>query len=297
MSRTAVGPSGLTHTWRCNVAGSVAAIALLLTPPSACGQTPTEGQGDLPPQEAVPGVPGYRHELAPRALAVRATGGISIDGRLDEAIWREAPPVTEFIQEDPAEGEPATQRTEFRVAYDEVAIYIGAMLYDTEEVATRRARRDPRRGDFDFIQVGLDSYHDHETVYRFAVNPSGTRRDAVSGRGRRGPGGGGGGDDSWDPVWEAATEIQASGWSAEMRIPFSQLRFRPDEEQIWGIEFRRNIHRNQETVTFPFVPTLEQGGASRFAHLDGITGIEPGRRLELLPYLAGRAEYLSLIHI
>ena len=160
-------------------------------------------------------------------------------------------------------------------------------------MTTRRARRDPRRGDFDFIQVGLDSYHDHETVYRFAVNPSGTRRDAISGRGRGGPGGGGGrGDDSWDPVWEAATEIHASGWSAEMRIPFSQLRFRPDEEQIWGIEFRRNIHRNQEIVTFPFVPTLEQGGASRFAHLDGITGIEPGRRLELLPYVAGRGEYL-----
>ena len=292
MSHAAVNPFGLTQPRRRNAAAPIAVIAFLLTPPPVSGQTPTEGQGDLPPAEAVLGAGGYRHDLAPRALAIRTTGGISLDGRLDEAVWREAPSVTEFIQEDPAEGEPATQRTEFRVAYDEVAIYIGATLYDTEEVTTRRARRDPRRGDFDFIQVGLDSYHDHETVYRFSVNPSGTRRDAVSGRGRRGPGGGGGGDDSWDPVWEAATEIHASGWSAEMRIPFSQLRFRPDEEQVWGIEFRRNIHRNQEIVTFPFVPTLEQGGASRFAHLDGISGIEPGRRLELLPYLAGRAEYL-----
>ena len=272
------------------------AILFIVTPPGALGQTPTEAQGGVPVRasEAQGGSPGYRHELAPRARAIPASGEISLDGRLSEAVWNEAPAITDFIQQDPAEGEPATQRTEFRVAYDDVAIYIGAMLYDTQAVTTRRARRDPQRTDFDFIQVGLDSYHDHQTVYRFSVNPSGTKHDAVAGRGRGGgPGGGGGGDDSWDPVWDVATEIGESGWSAEMRIPFSQLRFRPDEEQTWGIDFRRNTHRTQELVTFPFVPTLEQGGASRFAHLDGIAGVEPGRRLEVMPYLAGRAEYLK----
>ncbi|MCH7892133.1 MAG: hypothetical protein IH921_11585 [Gemmatimonadetes bacterium] len=91
-----------------------------------------------------------------------------------------------------------------------------------------------------------------------------------------------------------ATQVTEAGWSAEMRIPFSQLRFSPDEEQVWGIQIRRNIHRNQERVAYPFTPTLERGGASRFTHLDGIEGIEPGQRLELLPYVAARGEYLQL---
>ena len=171
------------------------------------------------------------------------------------------------------------------------------MLYDDFPITTRLRRRDPTSGDFDYIQVSLDSYHDHETVYQFGVNPSGTRRDAVSSSGGgsgRGGRGGGGGDSSWDPVWDASTQITEQGWSAEMRIPFSQLRFSRDEEQVWGIELQRNIHRNQERVSYPFTPTLEQGGPSRFTHLDGIEGIEPGQRLELLPYVAARGEYLQL---
>ena len=108
----------------------------------------------------------YNHDLGPRARAVRTRTQIDLDGRLDEPVWIEAPVITDFIQEDPAEGEPGTQRTEIRVAYDDAAIYIGAMLYDTNPITTRLARRDPRGGDFDFIQVSLDSYHDHETAYR-----------------------------------------------------------------------------------------------------------------------------------
>lgn len=300
MRGTASAPRAPVRAWGARGAAihSVLPALFIVTSPGAFGQIPTEAQAGARARasEVLAGSPVYRHELAPRARAFRTSSEISLDGRLSEAIWSEASAITDFIQQDPAEGEPATQGTEFRIAYDNVAIYIGAMLYDTEDVTSRRARRDPQRSDYDFIQVGLDSYHDHETVYRFGVNPSGTKRDAISGRGRGGgPGGGGGGDDSWDPVWDAATLIHESGWSAEIRIPFSQLRFRPDEEQIWGIEFQRNIHRNQERVTFPFVPTLEQGGASRFAHLDGIAGIEPGRRLEILPYLAGRAEYLKQV--
>jgi hypothetical protein len=245
----------------------------------------------------------YDHGSAVRARAVRVQGAIDLDGRFDEPVWTEAPALTEFIQEDPAEGEPGTQRTEVRVAYDDAAIYIGAMLYDTSPITTRLSRRDTWSGEFDYVTISLDSFHDHETAYQFSVNPSGAIRDAVSssggGGGRPGggggrPGGGGGGDSSWDPVWDVATLITESGWSAEMRIPFSQLRFSPDDEQVWGIEIERNIHRSQERVAFPFTPTLERGGASRFAHLDGIEGIAQGRRLELLPYVAGRGEHLQL---
>ena len=239
----------------------------------------------------------YDHELAPTAHAVLTQTEIDLDGRLDEPVWTAAPPITEFRQEDPDEGALGTERTEFRLAYDDNAMYVGAILHDSHPVTTRLARRDAGRDDFDRISISLDSYHDHETAYQFTVNPSGAIRDAVSssGGGVGGGGAAGGGDSSWDPVWEVATQVTESGWSVEMRIPFSQLRFSPGGEQVWGIEIKRNIHRNQERVAFPFTPTLERRGASRFAHLDGIEGIEPGRRLELLPYLAGRAEYLQLL--
>jgi len=267
-------------------------IILLATSPEglrAQGVGGNQGGPEPAPEEMVTAE--YDHDSAARARAVRAQTVIDVDGRLDEPVWAEAPPITEFIQEDPAEGEPGTERTEFRVAYDDDAIYIGAMLYDRSPITTRLARRDPGGGDFDYITISLDSYHDHETTYRFTVNPSGTYGDAVS---SSGGGRGGRGDTSWDPVWDVATRITEAGWSAEMRIPFSQLRFSPDEEQVWGIEIKRNIHRNQERVAYPFTPTLERGGASRYTHLDGIEGIESGRRLELLPYMAARGEYLQL---
>ena len=271
------------------------ALILLSTPLGVWAQVPEAGQESTEPAPEETVDAEYDHDSAARVRAVRVRTSIDVDGRLDEPVWAQAPPITDFIQEDPAEGEPGTERTEFRVAYDGDAIYIGAMLYDRFPITTRLARRDPGSGAFDFITVSLDSYHDHETAYQFSVNPSGTIRDAVSSSGGGGGGrGGGGGDTSWDPVWDVATRITEEGWSAEMRIPFSQLRFSPENEQVWGIEIKRNIHRNQEQVAFPFTPTLERGGASRFTHLDGIEGIEPGQRLELLPYVAARGEYLQL---
>ena len=269
---------------------------LLSTPPGLHAQVTGSAQGGTVPgqDEAVDAETvdaEYDHEFAARARAVRTQTSIDVDGRLDEPVWAEAPAITDFIQSNPAEGEPGTQPTEFRVAFDDNAIYIGAMLYDSFPISGRLTRRDMGAGDFDYITINLDSYHDHETSYSFSVNPSRSRRDAVS---SSGGGGGGGGDTSWDPVWEVATQITEVGWSAEMRIPFSQLRFSPDEEQVWGIQLNRNIHRNQERLAYPFTPTLERGGASRYAHLDGIEGIRSGQRLELLPYVAARGEYLQL---
>jgi hypothetical protein len=279
-----------------NVRTDTLALILLCTPLGLRAQAEAE-QGNPEVTQEQTADTEYDHDESVRARAVRARTGIDVDGRFDEPVWAEAPPITEFIQEDPAEREPGTERTEIRVAYDDDAIYIGATLYDSFPVTTRLSRRDAPNSDFDFITVSLDSYHDHETAYQFRVNPSGAIRDAVSSRGGGGGGGfgggGGGGDSSWDPVWNVATQISESGWSAEMRIPFSQLRFSRADEQVWGIEIKRNIHRKQERVAYPFTPTLERGGASRFAHLDGIEGIEPGRKLELLPYTAARAEYLQ----
>ncbi len=231
----------------------------------------------------------YRHALAPRARAARVDAPISIDGALDDAAWLDAPPITDFLQTLPFEGEAASERTEVRLAYDDVAIYIGAILDDRSPVTTRLARRDAGLDDSDVLVVLLDSYHDHETAYRFWTNPSGVKGDAIITGNSLGRG-----DSSWDPVWDLATEVTDAGWVVEMRIPFSQLRFSPSDLQVWGVQFERDINRNQENATFPFTPTLERAGVSRFAHVDGIEGIETGRRLELLPYVAARGEYLQL---
>ncbi|MDH3205547.1 MAG: carbohydrate binding family 9 domain-containing protein [Gemmatimonadota bacterium] len=278
--------------------GPALAILALVSATALGAQTPETPSGQA--RLTAAGMPGpeYQHEFAPTATAIPVSGSIDIDGRLEDATWAAATPITDFIQQVPLEGEPGTQRTEVRLAYDDNALYVGVMMYDDGPVSGVMARRDIGRGNFDFFQLSLDSFHDHETTYDFFINPTGTFRDAVGGGGGGGGDGGGrgggGSDASWDPVWTRATQVTAEGWSLEMRIPFSQLRFSRAEEQVWGIRFQRTIYRTQERTIFPFVPTLDRGGASRYGHLQGITGIEPGQRLELLPYVAARGEYLNL---
>lgn len=247
------------------------------------------------------------HAAAPRARAVPTEEIIQVNGNLDEGVWAGAPPVTEFTQMDPEEGRPVSERTEVRIVFDAQALYIGAMLYDRGPLVTRLARRDAMIPDSDFFVVLIDSYHDHQTAYRFATNPSGMRRDEIvsGGGGGGGPGRGGGGggrgggrgfgggfgDTSWDPIWDVATAVTDSGWVVEMRIPFSQLRFSRDDEQTWGIQIERKINRKQEQAVFAFTPKLERGGVARYGHLEGIRGIAAGRRVEILPYIGARAEY------
>ncbi|MDR0788287.1 MAG: carbohydrate binding family 9 domain-containing protein [Gemmatimonadota bacterium] len=220
---------------------------------------------------------------APRAAAVRATGPISIDGRFDEADWATAPVIRDFTQTDPFEGEPVSQRTEVRLLFDDNALYVGAWLYDTGPVSSRLTRRDAL-SDTDLFRVTIDSYHDHQTAFLFGVNPAGVRLDQQISTG--------GSDESWDPVWDAATDRTPEGWFAEMRIPLSQLRFSAEPRQTWGIQLERQIYRNQETAFFAFVPKLERGGVQRYGHLDGIEDIRPSRRIELLPYVTARGEFL-----
>jgi len=273
---------------------------LVAVPPVAAAQNPQDRTEAEEEQQNVPAAAGaavgvttedYVHELAPRAQAVDAAGStIAVDGSLDEAVWGEAPPITEFVQIVPLEGRPGSERTEVRIVYDEEAVYVGAVLHDSRPVTTQLARRDAMLSASDAFEILFDSYHEHETAYQFATNPSAVRRDAIV----SGGGTGGGTDFSWDPVWDVATQVTSTGWSLEMRIPFSQLRFRPTEEHVWGIQIERTIQRNQEMVTFPFTPTLERGGISRYGHLDGLVDLEAGKRLELLPYVAARGEYLQL---
>jgi hypothetical protein len=221
----------------------------------------------------------YVHDRdAPTIRAVRLSGTIAVDGRLDEAPWETAPVADRFTQSDPHEGEPPSQRTEVRILYDDAYIYFGARMSDSGQVRTRLGRRDAYLANTDYLTISLDTYHDHLTSFSFLVNPSGVRGDRA------------GFDNSWDPVWEVATSIDADGWTAEIRIPFSQLRFRRDSVQTWGIQLSRTIARTEETMVFAYTPRAERGGASRYAHLVGLEGLRPGRRLEALPYVTTRAE-------
>lgn len=261
-------------------------LAVPLAGPMALAAQNTGNGADEVPAESPAG---YNHADAPQVRALRTDETIHLDGWLNEGAWRAAIPATEFTQLDPNEGAPATQRTEVYFLYTDRALYVGARLYDSGAVASRLGRRDDQLGNSDWFTVILDSYHAHRTAFRFQVNPAGVRGDAVV-TGERGFFGDGG-DDSWDPVWRVKTTVRDSGWIAEMRIPFSQLRFSTAEEQVWGIQISREISRNQEEVFFAFTPSSERGGVPRYGHLVGLESISTGSPLELLPYVVSRAEY------
>jgi hypothetical protein len=246
-----------------------AVAALVLTSAVAAQEAPRPG--DLPP-----------HAAAPIAQALRIEEPIRVDGVLDESVWERATPVTQFTQIRPDEGRAASERTEIRILFDDAAIYIGARMYDSQPVSTRLGRRDQWMSS-DWLTVIFDSYHDHRTAVGFEVNPSGVRRDQTRATG-------GGEDDSWDPVWEVATTIDDEGWTAEMRIPFSQLRFNPGAEQTWGLQLERNLERRGEFSVWSFTPSTHAGGIARFGHLEGLRDLRMGRRVEVLPYAVLRGE-------
>ncbi|MEJ2541068.1 MAG: DUF5916 domain-containing protein [Gemmatimonadota bacterium] len=214
-------------------------------------------------------------------------GRVSIDGVLDEAAWSQAPVVDAFTQVDPQEGAPASERTEARILYDTEALYIGVRLWDRGSVQSRMGRRDMPLLDSDWFGVVIDSYHDHRTGFVFDVNPAGVQRDAV----KSVTGSGGEADDnSWDAVWEVATRVDADGWTAEYRIPFSQIRFSEEPDQVWGLLLERVIGRRGEYATSTFVPKTERGGIPSYGHLLGVREIQQGNTLELLPYVVARTE-------
>ena len=223
------------------------------------------------------------HAAAPTVTAAPATRVIALDARLDDADWANAVVATGFRQSDPIDGAPATERTEVRVLYDHDAVYVGARLYDSSgRISTRLGRRDSDIADSDWFIVVFDSYHDHTGGYRFRVNPSGVFGDEANG------------DRSWNPVWQVATAVDSAGWTVEMRIPFSQLRFSPAADQVWGVQFLRQIRSKAENVVFSHSPKRERGGSSRFGHLLGIREIKRDKALELLPYVAASAEYRAV---
>ena len=239
-----------------------------------------------PPPDGAPALAGRPVGAPNTVTAVRVQRAPALDGRLDDPAWALAPAVTDLRQTDPAEGAAVSEATEVRILYDEAAVYIGARLFDRTpaKIVRRLARRDASSHSDEF-RVFLDSYHDRRTAFEFIVNAAGVKRDILIGAD------GAFDDASWDPVWQAAVSIDSLGWSAEIRIPLSQLRFAKEQDQVWGVHFVRWIERKNEQAMFPFIGKKENGLVSRFADLVGIRDVGAPKRLEILPYTVGRGTY------
>ena len=221
-----------------------------------------------------------------RVVTATATAeAIQIDGRLNESAWAQGVAADQFFQLDPDEGMPATERTEAIVLYDSDAIYVGARLFDSapDSIVARLGRRDADQ-ESDFFGVMLDPYLDRRSGYYFGLNAAGTLYDGVLVNDNS--------DDSdWDGVWQGRVQRTSYGWTAEMRIPYSQLRFYRQERYVWGINYIRGISRKQERAFLVYTPSDESGFVSRFPELVGIQDISPSRQLEIIPYVTSRASY------
>jgi hypothetical protein len=223
--------------------------------------------------------------MVPQVRAMRAVQPLVVDGRLDDPVWRTAERVSGFLQRDPLEGKAASESTVVYVAYDDAAIYIGARMYDPhpDSIVGRLGRRDDYANS-DRFNVFLDPYHDRRSGVYFGVDAAGTLYDGVLLNDDWD-------DDSWDGVWDGHVQIDSLGWTAELRIPYSQLRFHAAPQYVWGVNFSRDIARRHERDYLVYTPKNGSGFVSRFPELVGITAVTPPPRLEVLPYTRARAEF------
>ena len=186
-----------------------------------------------------------------------------IDGRLDDETWQRAQAIDDMVQNDPDNMQPPTERTSVKVLYDDRSVYVGVINYmrDPSKITTALGRRDtfPRS---DSIKITFDPRHDHLTAYTFDSNPAGVQGDMTWFDDTRS-------STDYDAVWEVRTQITAEGWTAEFRIPFSQLRFSltPGEAVVWGFNIRRDIVYNAEVIRWVATPRGAQGFVSRFGHI------------------------------
>ncbi|MFB6274192.1 MAG: DUF5916 domain-containing protein [Salinibacter sp.] len=226
--------------------------------------------------------PALTHQLQ----AFRVDTPPELDGRLDEAVWAQADSATGFQQTRPSPGAPASHRTVARILYDDDHIYVGARMYDDpDSIAAQVLGRD-EFGYTDRFIVSLGSYNNDRNAFRFRVGPAGSRVDGFLSSDTNE-------DISWDGVWTAKTHIDSLGWTVEIRIPLSQLRYAPipkNETATWGLNFKRDIARRSESVSWaPLDPTVGRT-VSLYGSLRGLRGLRASRNLEIRPYTVGRLE-------
>ncbi|MBC6989432.1 DUF5916 domain-containing protein [Hymenobacter sp. BT491] len=236
------------------------------------------------PAASTSATPGPKRQLQ----AVRITEAIKLDGVLDEAVWQQAPIASDFIQQRPNPGVPEKHKTEVRVLYDDAALYVGAIMHDSspDSILHEITQRD-NFGNTDLFSVFLDTYHDQLNGYNFTVTTSGVQLD-----GRYSPAGGE--DFNWNAVWDARTSIRGTDWIAEMRIPYSAIRFSNAPEQLWGLNFARQRKRDNAQFFWNEVKPAVDGFVNQWGDLRGVRDIKPPLRLSLTPYVSAYVNHNPL---
>lgn len=214
--------------------------------------------------------------------ALPIASDIRIDGSLDEDAWKQAPVATDFVQRQPFNGKPATQKTEVRILYDNTGIYVGAMMYDSapDSILRQRGLRDVSDINADYFIFVVNAFNDGLNAFCFMVYASDVQADfriiATANQD----------DPTWDAVWQSKAKITTNGWVCEMKIPYSAIRFPKQEEQTWQINFQRDVRRKRETTTWSRVDNKIQGYVNQSGLLTGIRNIKPPLRLSLMPYVS-----------
>ncbi len=261
------------RSWlRVSIAHTFGCVAGLAAPSLVDTQTPPRGDS-LP---------------RPSLEVLRISEPIQIDGRLDEGAWARAATASDFVQRAPFDGAPATERTVARVLMDERNVYVGFRLYDSRPdlMGRQLARRDAGDTYTDWIWVGFDTYGDRRTAFAFGVSPRGAQRDAYAFND-------GEIDFQWDAVWQSAAQVDSLGWTVEMRIPLSQLRYAAgDSTRNWGLQFLRSLARNGEAAFWSPRPANAPGDVSRYGVQSGLGTLEGAVPLEIIPYLRSQVATL-----
>ncbi|WP_405251496.1 DUF5916 domain-containing protein [Dokdonia sp. Asnod3-C12] len=205
----------------------------------------------------------------------------NIDGDLSDAAWNNVEWSTDYLQFEPDVGTPPTKQTKMKITYDDKNLYVAfhCLESDKSKIERRLGRRDDFPGDW--VEINIDSYNDDRTAFSFTASASGVKGDEfVSNNGNF--------DSSWNPIWYLATGEDEQGWTAEMRIPLSQLRFSAEDVQTWGIQSTRRYFANEERSTWQPLPANPPGWVSEFGELRGIKGIKPQKQLEIQPFVLGQ---------
>ena len=228
---------------------------------------------------------GASHAAEKTIRAVQTEIPPKIDGKLDDPCWKQAAMATDFIQTYPDEGELAKDQTVVYVLYDDENLYVA---FDCEsahpdKIVCNASSRDSSPWGLDFVELVLDTFHDHQNCFAFYVTPAGVQMD---GRGEND----GGLRQEWDGVWYCTTSINDKGWIAEIAIPFKTLRFPRAKEQTWGINFSRTISYPYGWGSWTFLRRIDGGGrkVSKAGHLIGLKDLKQGLHLEILPYVTGK---------
>ena len=201
---------------------------------------------------------------------------------MDDEAWQKALPITDFVQKEPTEGAAPTDVMDVRLMYDDDALYVGARMSSTDgRIQAPLGRRDST-DQAEHILISFDTFLDRRTAFVFGVTAAGVRIDRYHSSDNEDSF-----DSGFDPVWRAETQVSADQWTAELWIPFSQLRFNPRTDQAWGLNLSRFRPTLDEEDFWIVIPRTVRAWSSRFGDLSGITGIVPPRRIEALPYLAG----------